>query len=293
MNDKLRNYATKPDPEVWERIEKSMPQRGVRRQAWSAVAGAAIVALAIVGVVFWPGRDSEVAVPSVVSEVAQAMPRSEAAAPVAQQAEVAEITLQSEPKAVGIEPAKAQPTTVAQPVATPSAVQTEGPTAAARPVVVAPVTGVAVASLTGGEAGAPAAEEVRVPSPVVSEPQPQDIPVAETSEPNEPLGKATVGNGNEDTILWLPNIFVPGSDDAEINQFRARLNHPGDVLTNYRMNVFNRSGNLVFMSNDINNGWDGKYKGRDLPQSTYVYVIYYTDKDGFHHQRKGTITLVR
>ena len=286
MNDKLKDYATNPDPEVWERIEKSMRQRGARRQAWSAVAGATIVALAIVGVVFWPKGKTDVAVPLAMPEMAQAMPRNEARVVAEQQEVVVEKAMQSEPKTVRIELAKAESSAGAQPAALPSTTQTEGLSAAAKTVVASQVVTKPVAS-------APVTEEARVPTPVVSEPQPQDLPVAETTEPVKPSVKATVNNGNEDTILWLPNIFVPGSDDAEINLFRARLNHPGDVLTNYRMNVFNRSGNLVFVSNDINAGWDGKYKGRDLPQSTYVYVIYYTDKDGFHHQRKGTITLVR
>ena len=286
MNDNLKNYATKPDPEVWERIEKSMRKRVVRRQAWSAVAGAAIVALAIVGVVLWPEGKADVVVQPTMPEMAQAMPRNEATVTTKQQDIDVENALQNEPKTIGVEVARAERVADAQPIALPSTTQTEGLSAAARPVVASQVVTTPVAS-------APATEEVRVPTPIVSEPQPQNVPVAATTEPGTPSPKATVGNGNEDTILWLPNIFVPGSDDTEINIFRARLNHPGDVLTNYRMNVFNRSGNLVFMSNDINNGWDGKYKGRDLPQSTYVYVIYYTDKDGFHHQRKGTITLVR
>ena len=38
MNDKLKNYATAPDPEVWEKIEKTMRRRVLRRYAWTAAA---------------------------------------------------------------------------------------------------------------------------------------------------------------------------------------------------------------------------------------------------------------
>ena len=286
MNDKLKNYSTNPDPEVWERIEKSMHRRVLRRQAWTAVAGVAIVALAVVGVVFWPEGKNEVAVQPVAPMVAQTVQHSETTIAVAKPEVETEKMLQSDSRTVAPLQARATRAADVQPATSVSVSQTEGMSASVRPTVASQVVASPAASVS-------ASEEVRVSAPSVSEPQPQNIPMAETTEPTKPSAKATVGYGNEDTILWLPNIFVPGSDDAEINLFRARLNHPGDVLTNFKMSVFNRSGNLVFMSNDINNGWDGKYKGRELPQSAYVYVIYYTDKDGFRHQRKGTVTLVR
>ena len=286
MNDKLKNYAAKPDPEVWERIEKTMRGRAVRRQMWTGVAGAALVALAIVGVVLWPEGKSNVTVQPVAQDVAQVMPRGDNPVAAAQRdAEVAngshvmvETRSNAEERRVDIQPASV--------VSVPPS---EAPAVAVRPTVAKPV---AVAP----SVDASTAPNTQVPALVLNEPQTQDVPVVETTEavePAKPMAKASANNNEEDTVLWLPNIFVPGSDDAEINQFRARLNHPGDVLTNYRMTIFSRAGNQVFVSNDINVGWNGTYKGREMPQAAYVYVIYYTDKDGFHHQRKGTVTLVR
>lgn len=282
MNDKLKNYATNPDPEVWERIEKTMRRHALRRQAWTGAACAVLVALAVVGVVFWPSDKAEVSQPA-LPDVAQVMPNDEM--PIAvdnQEANVAEMAV-GQTKAAAPQSDKVAE---AQPATSFVAPKSESSVAASQPMVV-PQVAPSVAVIVPTVANEP------VSAPAITEAQTQSAPVAEAKTSATPSAKASSGNVNEDTILWLPNVFVPVSDDAEINIFRARLNHPGDVLTNFRMSVFNRSGNLVFMSNDINEGWDGTYRGREMPQAAYIYVIYYTDKDGFRHQRKGTITLVR
>ena len=282
MNDKLKYYATNPDPEVWKRLEKTMRRHVLLRQVWKGAACAVLVALAVVGVVFWPNDKAEVSQPS-LPDVAQVMPSEEM--PVAvdnQEANVAELAVGQTKVAVSQSDKVAE----VQPTTTFAAPKSESSVAASQPTVVPQVTP-SVAVIVPTVANEP------VSAPAITEAQTQSAPVAEAKTSATPSAKASSGNVNEDTILWLPNVFVPVLDDAEINIFRARLNHPGDVLTNFRMSVFNRSGNLVFMSNDINEGWDGTYRGREMPQAAYIYVIYYTDKDGFRHQRKGTITLVR
>ena len=286
MNDKLKNYTATPDPEVWEKIEKSVRRRAMRRHVWTGVAGAAIVALAIVGVVFWPTDKSDISAQSALPDVAQAMPRENVAeVSMPQDNPVAQMTT-SQAKTVGTETTNSERLNVAVPSTILPVSQAE---------VKAESSQSAIVSQAAQNAATSAVVPVvaQVVEPVVSEPQPTTGSVTETAKPTESMSKSSTGSGLDDSILWLPNIFVPSSDDAEINVFRARLNHPGDVLSNYRITIYNRAGNQVFMSNDINNGWDGTYRGREMPQSAYVYVIYFTDKDGFRHQRKGTVTLVR
>ena len=128
-------------------------------------------------------------------------------------------------------------------------------------------------------------------SQLSSNPVAQDLTDVAT-EPQQPVQKATT-SGQDDTILWIPNAFAPASDDASITIFRPRLSRPGETLTDYRLAIFNRRGMQVFHTNSLDQGWNGTYNGRPLPQGAYVYVIYYTDKDHIRHQRKGTVTLIR
>ena len=282
MNDKLKNYAT--TPEVWERIEKTMRLRAVRRQAWTAAAGVAVVALAVVGVVLWPGNNDAATTQPTMPEVAQVVPQA-ASVPVVESVVDAAAEGSQAKQAPNVVPGTSnKPVEVLPTVNAPIAQnekQTVSQPAASVPAVSAPIAAV------------PVVVAAQAATPAVSESQAATQPEVESPVPAKSVVKAQVVSNNEDTILWLPNVFMPGSDDAEINVFRARINHPGDVVTNYRMTIFSRNGNQVFMSNDINSAWDGTFRGREMPQSAYVYIIYYTDKDGFRHQRKGTVTLVR
>ena len=286
MNDKLKNYATAPDPEVWEKIEKTMRRRVLRRYVWTAAAGVAVVILALVGIVLWPDSTAR-ATQSAMPDVAQVLPREQVCKAPASQEPVATEMVINQTRMANSKSVKVEQTVTT--VASPQVSKTQ---AEERTVVVQPV----VSSQPVPSAVATSPAQVVVPTvseTVVRESQSDNEPVKTMSEPATQQAKSATNYGVEDTILWLPNAFVPGSDDDEINTFRVRLNHPGDVLTNFRMTIFSRSGNQVFTSNDINNGWDGTNRGRELPQAAYVYVIYYTDKDGFRHQRKGTVTLVR
>ena len=286
MNDKLKNYATAPDSEVWEKIEKTMRHRVVRRRAWMAAAGVAVATLAVVGVVLWTGSTNDSATLSAMPDVAQVLPREQVCTTPASQEPIATEMVKSQTRTTDSKPLKIeQPTTVVSSPQMPKALSEE------RTVVAQKAE--SSQSVSPAVTVAPAQVVSTVPVTVVGEPQSDNEPVTTVTEPAKQQAKSSTNYGLEDTILWLPNVFVPGSDDDEINTFRVRLNHPGDVLTNFKMTIFSRSGNQVFTSNDINNAWDGTHRGRELPQAAYVYVIYYTDKDGFRHQRKGTVTLVR
>lgn len=286
MNDKLKNYITAPDPEVWEGIEKTMRRRAIRRQVRAASAGAALVALAVVGVVFWPTSKDGVSAPSAPAEVAQApVPEIVNNVPTMQQLAAPQV-VESRPAAATPAPIKLEQVVANEPAQTLQVRQEVVET-----VLEQVVDKVQPAEPQEVDRQSTTVAEVTV-SPV-EEIRPAVEPAMVESQPSTPkVGISTTGV-MEDTILWMPNIFVPGSDDEGINTFRARLNHPGEVLNHFRIAVYNRMGNQVFMSNDINRGWDGTFRGRQLPQATYVYVIEYADKDGLRHQRRGTVTLVR
>lgn len=61
------------------------------------------------------------------------------------------------------------------------------------------------------------------------------------------------------------------------------------------MYIFNRWGELVFTTLDINVGWNGKIRNseKDAKQDVYVYRIDYLDHRGNAQQRLGNVTLIR
>jgi gliding motility-associated-like protein len=88
------------------------------------------------------------------------------------------------------------------------------------------------------------------------------------------------------------NIFVPTafSPDVTVNNI---LYVRGDCAASMEFDVFDRWGNKIFISNNINKGWDGNYNGQPMNMGTYVYYLTVTLMDGTTINKKGNITLVR
>lgn len=280
MNENLKNYSETPDPEVWNHIQQTKRHTYIRRQTISAAIGAAVVAASIISVTLWPSR-----LPNNTDTSSEVSLAWEPDTPVIHTNDLAinkpTTKVQSCNQHTDTLTAIAKPIienhTYSEPI--PSTTQTTAPTANIRQTpMISPMT-------------APTIESVEIPitAPSVSD----NLPVTTQESATPKVNSNNPTNTVQDTILWIPNIFAPASDNPDLTIFRPRLNKSDVSISNYRLTIFNRSGHQVFRSSDINYGWDGTYKGTALPQASYVYVIYYTDKDGLSHQRKGTITLVR
>lgn len=89
--------------------------------------------------------------------------------------------------------------------------------------------------------------------------------------------------------VWIPNAFTP--DNNGINDiFKPEFPAP---VTEYRMRIYNRPGQLMFETTNPLKGWDGRYQGTGQPVGVYVYVVTFKDIDGRDVMKKGIVTLVR
>jgi gliding motility-associated-like protein len=61
------------------------------------------------------------------------------------------------------------------------------------------------------------------------------------------------------------------------------------------MYIMNRWSNIIFESNDMNLGWDGKINGGkdEAPNDNYLYVISVQDAGGRQITKRGFVTLLR
>ena len=93
-----------------------------------------------------------------------------------------------------------------------------------------------------------------------------------------------------DFVFYIPNSFTPNDDG--INDF---FSGKGIFIKQYEMSIFDRWGNLIFFTDDINKPWDGKANhGSEMAQrDTYVYTIKITDYNRRKHTYKGIVTLVK
>jgi gliding motility-associated-like protein len=89
--------------------------------------------------------------------------------------------------------------------------------------------------------------------------------------------------------IQVPNAFSPDGDG--INDFFTAVS---DGVEDYSIEIYNRWGELVFQSDDINHYWDGTYKGKKSMQDAYVYVIRAKGlEDNQPTVLKGTVSLIR
>ncbi len=93
---------------------------------------------------------------------------------------------------------------------------------------------------------------------------------------------------NCSTELFVPNAFSP-NQDGENDFFQAY----GIEVINFNLKIFDRWGAFLFESNNMEQGWNGKFKGQLKENGVYVYLINATFLDGTSIQKKGDVTLMR
>ena len=91
------------------------------------------------------------------------------------------------------------------------------------------------------------------------------------------------------TSIISPNAFAPNGR----NQIFKPTIVFGETIESFNMKIFNRWGELVFESNNPNDGWNGKYKGKLLPMDTFVFTIRVVQTNGRVVEDRGNLVLIR
>lgn len=94
-----------------------------------------------------------------------------------------------------------------------------------------------------------------------------------------------------DCVSGIPSVFSPNGDGRN-DQFRPVLS-PDCPVKNYRLNVYNRYGQLVFFSNRPELGWNGRFGGAPADVGVYMYYLEFTGAGEKQYFRKGDVALVR
>jgi gliding motility-associated-like protein len=101
-----------------------------------------------------------------------------------------------------------------------------------------------------------------------------------------------------DQKVKIPNAFTPSlegpSNGSIYADGRNDVFYPiTEGVLQYKMQIFNRWGELIFETQDKNHGWDGYYNGRICPQDVYIYKIDFKYIDGGEESKFGDVTLIR
>ena len=122
-----------------------------------------------------------------------------------------------------------------------------------------------------------------------------------TSGWHRPMQIATNEFGCKDTsyqelyiepfVIFIPNTFTPDGNEFN-NIFNAEF---ALEVYEWEMKIYNRWGELVYVTNDPKIGWDGTYGGLKVQEGTYAYVLRYVscEKPDGWQQLTGHINLLK
>jgi gliding motility-associated-like protein len=91
----------------------------------------------------------------------------------------------------------------------------------------------------------------------------------------------------DDAVLTVPNAFAPGSTNTKFKIIKRGL-----ATLNY-FRIYDRWGVMVYESKDIEDGWDGTFKGVPQPLGVYIYDLSATTRNGTIFKKAGNLTLLR
>ena len=95
--------------------------------------------------------------------------------------------------------------------------------------------------------------------------------------------------------FYLPNAFSPNGDG--INDCFKGYAAPDLQLLDYQLLIFDRWGNQVFEANDIEDCWDGSFRGKALEPTLFAWFVFAKtmgcDGKELSVFRKGGVTAVR
>ena len=93
----------------------------------------------------------------------------------------------------------------------------------------------------------------------------------------------------EEFTIYVPDGFSPNNDGVN-DKFQPY----GTNFNSYELEIYDRYGGLIYASNEINKGWDGKnLDGIDLNEGIYIYNIVVNDMNDKTEILSGQLNLIR
>ncbi len=103
---------------------------------------------------------------------------------------------------------------------------------------------------------------------------------------------------DRDFEIYIPDIFTPDFDG--INDYFNISSTNGLAVNVKTLKIYDRWGELLYENNDFivaagngNPGWNGLFRGKQVPSGVYVYYIEIIDDSGEISKLYGDVTLIR
>jgi gliding motility-associated-like protein len=96
----------------------------------------------------------------------------------------------------------------------------------------------------------------------------------------------------EECFLTAPTAFTPDNDN--MNDVFYIINTCEETLITFELMIYNRWGELIYTSNNISEGWDGKAAGKVAELDVYTYIVNFNRQGEAENERlTGIVLLLR
>jgi gliding motility-associated-like protein len=93
------------------------------------------------------------------------------------------------------------------------------------------------------------------------------------------------------TAIYVPTAFTPNNDGVN-DVFMPII--PVNNTNNYEFTVYSIRGEMIFRTNSNSEGWNGSFKGIEVPSGDYLWTLTTNSKVGINVQsQKGYVKLIR
>ena len=88
--------------------------------------------------------------------------------------------------------------------------------------------------------------------------------------------------------IFIPNVFTPNGDGVN-----DQLCFRGAWVTDFYFAIFSRWGELLYETHDINDCWDGRFKGNWCQPGVYPYTCRVKCEANQENEFKGDVTIIK
>lgn len=93
-----------------------------------------------------------------------------------------------------------------------------------------------------------------------------------------------------EVMIYAPTAFTPNFD--ELNEFYS-IHVTGIDVESYHLEIYNRWGEVLFVTDDIEEGWNGTTNHVNAPEGVYGWYLEFDDFYGNTYTKSGNFTLIR
>jgi gliding motility-associated-like protein len=93
--------------------------------------------------------------------------------------------------------------------------------------------------------------------------------------------------------MFIPNIFTPNADELN-REWKILVQSEGYSFKKWDLNIYNRWGDIIFETEDLDKGWNGMLGNDVVAEGVYYFTLKYVINCSIEQEQtlSGNITVI-